>query len=76
MMVLDLKLSLPKPLIEEAKAAGLLTPEAIEKLLRAEIRRRKVDKLFESADRLAGLDLVPLSDQEIEAEIQAARQSK
>lgn len=73
MTALDLKLALPDSLADEAKAAGLLTPEAIEQLLRAEIRRRRVERLFEAADRLAALDSQPLTEREVEAEIRAAR---
>jgi hypothetical protein len=72
MSSIELKLDLPDSLAREAKANGLLTPEAIESQMRADIRRR-VDKLFDTADRLAALDM-PLSEAEVEAEIAAARQ--
>jgi RecB family exonuclease len=71
----ELKLDLPDSLAREAEASGLLTPEAIEALLRAEIRRRRVDKLFDAADRLAALD-APLTEAEVEAEIAAVRQAR
>lgn len=74
MSSIELKLDLPDSLAREAKANGLLTPEAIASLLRAEIRRRRVDKLFDVAYRLAALD-APLSEAEVEAEIAAARQA-
>jgi hypothetical protein len=64
--------TLPDSLVQEAKANGLLKPEAIADLLRAEIRRRRVNKLFAAADRLSDLDQ-PLTESEIEAEIAAAR---
>ncbi len=51
---------------------ALLKPEAIESLLREEIRRRRVNSLFEAADRLAALD-GPLTETEVEAEIAAVR---
>lgn len=73
MSSLEVKLDLPDNLAREAEANGLLTPEAIESLLRAEIRRRRVDKLFDAADRLSALD-VPLTESEVEAEIAAVRQ--
>ena len=73
MTQLELKLKLSDSLAREAEAAGLLTPEAIERLVRKEIRRRRVDGLFEAADRLAALDVPPLTEAEVEAEIQAAR---
>ena len=73
MSSIELKLDLPDSLAREAEANGLLTPEAIEALLRAEVRRRRIDKLFDTADRLAALDM-PLTEAEVEAEIAAARQ--
>ena len=73
MCALELKLTLPDNLAREAEAGGLLTPQAIETLLREEIRRRRVDKLFNAADRLANLDTPPMTESEIQAEIQAVR---
>jgi hypothetical protein len=75
MATVDLKLSLPEQLLKEAEEVGLLNPESIERLLREEIRRRRVDNLFAGADRLAGLDLPILSDEEIAEEIRLARGS-
>ena len=74
MVQLDLKL--PDSLAREAQAAGLLTPQAIEQLLREELRRRRVGQLFEAADRLAALDVPPLTEVEVEAEIQAVREAR
>ena len=42
----DIHLALPDGLAQEAEAEGLLTPQAIERLLREEVRRRRVDELF------------------------------
>jgi hypothetical protein len=68
----EILLTLPDNLAREAEANGLLKPEFIASLLRAEIRRRRVNKLFAAADRLADLD-EPITDAEIEAEIAASR---
>lgn len=68
---LELTLTLPDSLAREAEASGLLTPQGLEALLRAEVQRRRVTQLFEAADRLAALP--PLTEAEVEAEIQAAR---
>ena len=73
MITLDLELRLPENLLQEAQLAGLLTPDSIEKMLRGEIRRQRVDKLFESANRLAEIELPALSMEEVEAEIAALR---
>ncbi|MEW6359703.1 MAG: hypothetical protein AB1696_25420 [Planctomycetota bacterium] len=70
------KLVLPDALAQEAEAIGLLKPRAMEVLLRQELRRRRVNRLFRAADRLAGLDMPPLTATEIEAEIRAVRRAK
>lgn len=75
MTTLEIKLTLPDPLVQEAQAIGLLSPEALERLLRDEIRRRRTEQLFDAADRLAALP-GPLSVEEVEAEIQAARAAR
>ena len=71
----EILLTLPDNLAREAEANGLLKPEFIASLLRAEIRRRRINKLFAAADRLADLD-EPLTDAEIEAEIAASRRER
>jgi len=76
MAAFELELNLPESLAREAEAEGLLTPEAIASLLSEELRRRRVDHLFISADRLADSASSPLSEEEIEAEIMAARQER
>jgi hypothetical protein len=73
---LEIMLDLPDSLAREAEANGLLAPAVIEDLLRAELRRRRVEQLFDAADRLAALPLPPLTEAEVEAEIQAARQAR
>jgi hypothetical protein len=72
----ELKLVLPEKLAREVEANGLLTAQTLEALLWAEIRRRRVNKLFEVVDRLAGLDMPPLTEAEVEAEIAAARRER
>ena len=75
MVTVDFKLSLPEGLLKEAEEAGLLNPSSIERLLREEIRRRRVDNFFAAADRLANLSLPILSDEEISREIALARRT-
>jgi hypothetical protein len=75
MATVNFNLSLPEKLRQEAEKAGLLTPKALERLLREEIRRRRVDGLFAAADKLVALDMPSLSESEIEAEIRAARKT-
>ena len=76
MAMQDVKLKLPESVLKEAAQAGLLKPAEIERLLRQELRRRRVDELFAAADKLAALDVPPLTDEELEAEIAAARKAR
>lgn len=71
----ELRVELPDELAQEAEAQGLLTPEAIERMIRGALRQRRVDRLFAAADRLAILDL-PLTDADVAAEVQAARAAR
>lgn len=73
----EITLTFPDPLARQAENEGLLKPEAIVQLIQAELeRRQQVQDLFEAADRLAALDLPPLSETELEAEIQAVRHAR
>ena len=70
---LEIKLRLPDDVAREAATYGLLEAESLESLLREELRRRRVDHLFATADRLAALPLPPMTEAEVNSEIQAAR---
>jgi len=69
----QLTLNLPDGLAREAEAVGLLNAQAIERLLREAVRRQHVNQLFAAADQLAALNIPPMTAEEIEAEIEAAR---
>jgi hypothetical protein len=71
----EIVLTLPDNLIKEAQANGLLKPESIASMLRAEIRRRRVNRLFAAADNLANLD-EPITEAEIAEEVAASRKEK
>ncbi|HZF12596.1 MAG TPA: hypothetical protein VFE33_27720 [Thermoanaerobaculia bacterium] len=70
---LEIKLRLPDDIAREAASGGLLEPDSLESMLREELRRRRVDGLFAAADRLAALPIPPLTEAELDSEIQAAR---
>lgn len=72
-MVLELKLNLADSVAQEAQAKGLLEPHALERMLRDELKRTRVEQLFAAADRLAAQDFPALTEAEVEQEIQAAR---
>lgn len=73
MTAFTLTVELPESLAQQAQQAGLLTPESIADLLAAELRRQQVERLFSDVDLLAGQDAAPMSDAEIEVEIEQAR---
>lgn len=70
---LDIRLRLPDSIAREAEAQGLLKPEALEILLREALRKHRVDRLFEAADRMAAVPLPSMTEAEVEAEVEAAR---
>ena len=68
-----LEINLPDGLAKEAKAAGLLASDAIEKLIAEALRRRAFDELLSVADRIEAEGVPPMSMEEINAEIEAYR---
>lgn len=73
---LNFDLELPDSLVKQAKEAGLLEPKAITRLLREAVRQRAADELFKAMDELAALNLPSLSEEEIQAEIEAVRRER
>lgn len=69
----EITMTLPDTLAQEARAAGLLTPQAIEAMLRERLRNRRINELFSAKDRMAAVGGQPMTEQEIQAEIEAAR---
>ena len=52
------------------------TNAEIEKLLCGEIRRRATNELFEAMDRMGAVEGVPMTEEEIQVEIDAARAAR
>ena len=73
MTTVELKLSLPDQLAAEVQAAGLLTSETVEALLKVALRAQRAKTFFDAADTFAAAKLPPMSMQEIQAEIDAVR---
>ncbi len=69
-----IQIELPEATAEAAREAGLLTSQALERLLTEAIRRRQAaDALLAIADRVAAAGIAPMSMEEINAEVKAAR---
>ncbi len=73
MTELELKLSLPDQLANQAKAAGLLTSEAIERLVREAIRKAAAERLIEIGRRLREAGGPEITEAELESELKAVR---
>ena len=76
MTTLEVKLDLPDRLAREAQAAGLLTPQALARLLRDAMRRQAAQTLLAGAARASRAGSKPLSMNEIQAEVNAVRRSR
>jgi len=75
MTTLELTLNLPEDLAQRAKDAGLLSNEAIEKLLREQLRRQAGEELRTMLDRVQSTG-TPMTEDEVQAEIDAYRSEK
>jgi cytochrome P450 len=69
----ELTVKLPDELAQRAREAGLLTDESIEQLLREKLRRQAGEELRAMSDKLASDGTPPMSEEEIQAEINAYR---
>lgn len=68
-----LEVDLPESLAKEARAAGLLAPEALGRLLREALRAKRAQRLAAVREKLAAQPLPPMTPEEIQAEIDAYR---
>ena len=67
------QITLPDALVQRALSEGLLSDAAIQRLLEEAMRRQAGRRLMEVAERLHEANIEPMTDEEIAAEIQAAR---
>jgi hypothetical protein len=72
--VTTIQIELPDATAQAARAAGLLTSQALARLLNEAIKRRQAaDALLSIAGRVAEAGIAPMSMDEINAEVKAAR---
>ena len=76
MTTLELKLNLPDRLAREAQAAGLLTSEALSKLLKDAMRRRAGVALLAGTARATAAGNKPMSMKAIQSEVNAVRRAR
>ena len=69
-----IQIELPDATANAARDAGLLTPQALERLINDALRRKRAaDSLLSIAERVAAAGIPPMSMEEINAEVRAAR---
>jgi hypothetical protein len=69
-----IQIELPDATVKAARDAGLLTPQALERILNDALERKRAsDFLMSLAERVAAAGLPPMSMEEINAEVKAAR---
>jgi hypothetical protein len=73
MTELELKLSLHDQLAIQARAAGLLTSESIERLVRDAIRKAAAQRLIEFGERLREPGTPEIAEAELETDLKAVR---
>lgn len=69
----EVTVKLPDELAGEIEAAGLFDAPALERVFREALRKKAVGELFSALDQIEAAKLPPMSEQEIQAEIDAAR---
>ncbi len=72
----SITINLPDDLAREVEEAGLLAPEAIEDLVRAELRSHHLREFLRVADELTAKKLPRMSMNEIQAEVNAVRRPR
>ncbi len=71
-----IQIQLPDDLVQDEQAAGLLTPDAIERLLRERLRRQTGDALRGMWNRMPREELTPEIAEMINKEVQAVRSER
>lgn len=65
--------NLPDAVAQRARSQGLLTDEAIRELLEDAMRRQAGRRLMQLTERLHAANIEAMTDEQIDAEVQAAR---
>ena len=73
---MEVTLNLPDELVRRAQSEGLLSSEAVQRMLEDAMRRAAGQKLLSVAGQIQAAGIEPMSDEEIAAEVRAYRASK
>ncbi len=69
----ELTVTLPDELASQIRAAGLLDDAALERVFREALRKQAVGELFAALDEIETAKLPPMTEAEVQAEIDATR---
>ena len=69
----ELTVKLPDELASQIRAAGLLDDAALERVFREALRKQAVGELFAALDEIETAKLPPMTEAEVQAEIDATR---
>jgi len=72
----ELTVTLPDELARKAEAAGILNAEGIERALRDALKREAGRKLLEIGKSMQAANLPPMSEEEVQAEVDAVRAAR
>jgi hypothetical protein len=73
-LMTKIEIELPDATVKAARKAGLLKPDALQRLLTDAMKRRQVaEGLLSIADRVAKAGIAPMTMKEITAEVKASR---
>ena len=73
MTTVEVTLNLPDQVAQEAQRAGLLSDEAISRLIEEAVRREAGKRLLDAMARLREANMPPLTEEEIAEEVAAVR---
>jgi cytochrome P450 len=76
MTTVEVTLNLPDQLALEAQRAGLLSEEAISRLIEEAVRREAGKRLLDAMARLRDANVPPLTEEEIAEEVAAVRAAR
>jgi cytochrome P450 len=76
MTTLKVTLNLPDQIAQEAQRAGLLSGQAIGRLIEEAVRREAGKKLLDAMQRLREANVPPLTEEEIAEEVKAVRAAR
>ena len=73
---MEITLNLPDELALRAQSEGLLSADAVQRMLEDTLRRAAGQRLLEIADRVHAAGIEPMSEEEVVAEVRAYRAEK